>query len=345
MLTTAYIGFGNSVRRYHLPFIRRKNNVRVKWIYRLEEEMDPVLESKYPGILFTSDLNDILSDEEVNLVVVNTPNRFHISYAKQILNAGKNVLVEKPFAPGVEEGKEVFDLAKEKGLICYVNHNRRYDTDFLALKEAVESGVLGELVEVESHYDYYNPNQSGNGDMLFGLVIHSLDQMISLFGKPDRVVTDVRGLKNPYGGRDYIDLKLYYGDKLRVSVMSSMLVKIPNPRFLVHGTKGSFRKMSMGNLSRMMRGEEPLAPPFVLEKEDNWGVVEYADDYGNTVSYRIPSKVTDYGKLYDDLDACINEGAEKKVKDEEVLEVLRILELAKKEPDSRIGDHENYWKF
>ena len=345
MLNVAYIGFGNSVRRYHLPFIRNKDNVSVKWIYRLESEIDPELEKKYPDYKFTSDFDDIKNDPEVNLVVINTPNRFHVPYAKEFLNAGKNVLVEKPFAMTVEEGKEVFDLAKEKGLVCYVNHNRRYDTDFLALKEVVESGVLGDLVEVESHYDYFKPEQDGNGDFLYGLVIHSLDQVVSLFGKPDRIMTDVRGIVNPKGGRDYIDLKLFYGDKLRVSVSSSQLVKIPYPRFVAHGTKGSFVKYSMGNLSKMMVGEEPLAPPFVLEKEDNWATVEYVDDYGNTVRYKHPSRVTDYAHLYDDLDACINEGAEKKVKEEEVLEVLRILHEARKEADARIGDGVDYWQF
>ena len=345
MLNVAFIGFGNSVRRYHLPFIRNKKNVCVKWIYRLESEIDPALEGRYPDYRFTSSFDDIKNDPEVNLVVINTPDRFHVPFSKEFLNAGKNVLVEKPFAMTVEEGREVFDLAKEKGLVCYVNQNRRYDTDFLSLKEVVDSGVLGDLIEVESHYDYFKPEEDGNGDFLYGLVIHSLDQMIALFGKPDRIITDVRGIVNPQGGRDYIDLMLFYGEKLRVSVRSSEFVKIPYPRFVAHGTKGSFIKYSMGNLSKMMVGEEPLDPPSVTEKEDNWGTVEYVDDCGNTVCYRQPSRITDYGKLYDDVDASINEGAEKKVKDEEVLEVLRILQEARKEPDARIGDGVDYWKF
>ena len=345
MLNVAYIGFGNSVRRYHLPFIQRRENVHVQRVYRLESEINPELEAKYPGISFTSNMDEIKNDPEINLVVINTPNRFHVPYAKEFLNAGKNVLVEKPFAMTAEQGKEVFDLAKEKGLVCYVNQNRRYDTDFLALKEVVESGVLGDLVEVESHYDYFSPNGSGNGDTLYGLDIHTLDQMISLFGKPDRILTDVRGINNPKGGRDYVDLMLFYGERLRVSVRSSLYVKTAYPRFVAHGKKGSFVKMSMGNLSRMMVGEEPLKPPFVLEKEDNWGTVEYVDDYGNTVKYRHPSKVTDYGKLYEDLDRIIHEGAPKKIRDEEVLEVLRIMEEARKEPDSKIQDGADYWKF
>ncbi len=345
MLTVAYIGFGNSVRRYHLPFVRQKKNVKIKWIYRLESEIKPEIEAVYEGINFTSDLDDILNDEEVNLVVINTPNKFHVPYSKKFLNAGKNIMCEKPFAMTVKEGKSVFNLAKKKGLVAYVNQNRRYDTDFLVLKEVIDSGVLGELIEVESHYDYFNPKTPGTGDMLYGLAIHTLDQMIAMFGKPDRIWTDVRGINYPAGGRDYIDLKLFYGEKLRVSVRSSSYVKTAYPRFIVHGTKGSFTKMSMGNLSRMMVGQEPLQPPFALEKEDNWGTVSVVDDYGNTVTYKVPSIITDYGKVYDDLDACINEGAPKKIRDEEVLEVLRIMEEARKQPDAKIGDGPDYWQF
>lgn len=343
MLTVAYIGFGNSVRRYHLPFVLCKDNVKVKYIYRLASEVNPALEARYSGITFTSDLSDIEKDNEVNLVVINTPDRFHVSYSKQMLNAGKNILCEKPFAPTKAEAEEVFALADRKGLIAYVNQNRRYDTDFLALKDVVGSGVLGDLVEVESHYDYYRRSYNGNGDSLYGLCVHTLDQMIALFGRPEMILTDVRGIANPFGGRDYVDLMLFYQKNLRVSVRSSMSVKIKYPRFVAHGRNGSFVKNSMGNLSKMMVGEEPLQPPFKLEDATNWGTVVYEDDYGNDVTYKIPSRITDYGKVYDDIDACVNQGAAKKVKNEEVLEVLHIMEEAKKQPEALIGNHTDYW--
>lgn len=343
MLIVAYIGFGNSVRRYHLPFVLRKDNIKVKYIYRLVAEMNPALEALYPGIIFTSNISDIENDSEVNLVVINTPDRFHVGYSMQMLNSGKNILCEKPFAPTRAEAEKVFALADQKGLIAYVNQNRRYDTDFLALKDVVESGVLGDLVEVESHYDYFRNSYNGNGDSLYGLCVHTLDQMIALFGIPESILTDVRGIVNPYGGRDYVDLMLFYQNNLRISVRSSMSVKIKYPRFVAHGRKGSFVKNSMGNLSKMMVGEEPLQPPFKLEDDTNWGTVVYEDDYGNDVTYKIPSRITDYGKVYDDIDACVNQGAEKKVKNDEVLEVLRIMEEARKQPDALIGNHIDYW--
>ena len=132
MITVAYIGFGVSVREYHIPYVENREDIRVKYVYRRAEDIAQFAEYEpfYPEIIFTTDLDLVLGDPEVNLVVVNTPDRFHVPYAKQILNAGKHALVEKPFASTAKEAREVFDLAKEKGLICMPNQNRRFDADF-----------------------------------------------------------------------------------------------------------------------------------------------------------------------------------------------------------------------
>ena len=114
MLKVAYIGFGNSVCRYHLPYVeKRKDFIDVKYIYRLETEINEEKESWYPGIKFTSSINEIMDDPDVNLVVVNTPDRYHVEYTMQALDHGKHVLCEKPFAMTAKEAKDVFDYAKE----------------------------------------------------------------------------------------------------------------------------------------------------------------------------------------------------------------------------------------
>ena len=117
MITVAYIGFGVSVREYHIPYVEGREDIRVKYVFRREEDIPAFAEFEpfYPEITFTTDLDLVLKDPEVDLVVVNTPDRFHVPYAKQILNAGKHALVEKPFAPTAAEAREVFALAKEKG--------------------------------------------------------------------------------------------------------------------------------------------------------------------------------------------------------------------------------------
>ena len=145
MVTVAYVGFGVSVREYHLPYVENRKDMKVKYVFRREEDIAQFAEYEpfYPEITFTTDFDQVLQDEEVNLVVVNTPDRFHVPYAKQILNAGKHALIEKPFAPTAAEAREVFALAKEKGLVCMPNQNRRFDADFMAVKEVMASGKLG----------------------------------------------------------------------------------------------------------------------------------------------------------------------------------------------------------
>lgn len=97
MLVVAYIGFGNSVCRYHLPYVeRRKDTIKVKYIYRRMEDRvgDEERETWYPDINFTSDIDEVMNDEEVNLIVVNTPDQFHTYYTKMAIEHGKNCLCE-----------------------------------------------------------------------------------------------------------------------------------------------------------------------------------------------------------------------------------------------------------
>ncbi len=211
MLVVAYIGFGNSVCRYHLPYVeRRPDTIKVKYIYRREEDRkgDEERETWYPNITFTTDIDQVMNDEEVNLVVVNTPDAFHVSYTMMALEHGKNVLCEKPFAMTAKEAAEVFAFAKEKGLVAMSNQNRRYDADMRTVRKVIESGVLGELVEIESHYDYYRPSikdRKGFG-ILYGLAVHPIDQIIGQFGKPNKVVYDCRSIDNPGEADDYYDI-------------------------------------------------------------------------------------------------------------------------------------------
>ena len=107
MITVAYVGFGVSVREYHIPYVENRDDVRVKYVFRRAEDIPQFAEYEpfYPEIRFTTDFNEVLNDPDVDLVVVNTPDRFHVPYAKQILNAGKHALIEKPFAPTAAEAQ------------------------------------------------------------------------------------------------------------------------------------------------------------------------------------------------------------------------------------------------
>ena len=329
MLTIAYVGFGVSVREYHIPYVEKRNDCKVKYVFRREEDIAQFAEYEpfYPEITFTTDFNSVLDDPEVNLVVVSAPDKFHVPYAKQILNAGKHALIEKPFAPTASEAREVFALAKSKGLICMPNQNRRFDADFLALKEVIASGKIGKLVRLESHYDYFKTNGwYDHLGTLYNLGVHTTDQIISLLGMPDKVRYDVRSIHHPSVGDDYYDIELFYGNS-KASVNTSMCVLIDYPRFSLHGTNGSFTLPPVIHNS----GKKKVVGRHVIDTspapEDRWGTLVYMKD-GQKVTERVPVGCAHYERIYDSLIDAIENGAEKCVHDDEVVKVLEILEEA-----------------
>lgn len=339
MLTVAYIGFGVSAREYHIPYVENREDIKVKYVYRREQDIaqNAAYEAFYPEIIFTADLDQVLRDGEVNLVVVCSPDAFHVSYAKQILQAGKHALIEKPFAPTAKEAREVFELAKEKGLICMPNQNRRFDADVLAVKEVLAGGKLGDMVKFESHYDYFREN--GWYDYfgtLYNLAVHTIDQVISIFGMPDKTHFDVRSIHHPGKADDYYDLEFYYGNA-KATVNTSMCVMIDYPRFTVHGTKGSLTLPPVVHNS----GKKKVVGRHIINTapapEDRWGTLVYVDENGIKTEEKVPVGCAHYEKVYDNLVAAIEQGAEKCIKDEEVIRVLEVLEEATEAAKSHGG--------
>ncbi|WP_342566239.1 Gfo/Idh/MocA family oxidoreductase [Paenibacillus sp. FSL R7-0345] len=332
MLTIAYIGNGKSTNRYHLPFALNRDYINVKTIYARnphKAEWD-----KIPGVLYTDDINAVMNDAEIQLVVVCTHLDSHYEYAKLALDHGKHVLVEKPFMMSAEDAKAIFAYAREKKLIIQCYQNRRYDSDFLTTGQVIESGKLGELLEVELNYDYYRPETpnavkqfSPYSSYLFGHGVHTIDQVISYFGTPDRVHYDVRQLLGQGRMNDYFDLDFYYA-ALKVSVKSSFFRLKARPSFVAYGKKGVFVKHTID------RQEEHLKlfylpqghADFGLDTPDHYGTLTYLDDEGNYHEEKVVSVKGDYARVYDDIYEVIVNGREKVIKDEETVAVMEILE-------------------
>ncbi|MDZ7323845.1 oxidoreductase [Kosakonia sacchari] len=330
-LHCAFIGFGKSTTRYHLPYVlHRKDSWHVAHIFRRHpkpEEQHP----QYQHIHFTSDIDDIFNDPQVKLVIVCTHADSHFDYAKRALEAGKNVLVEKPFTPTMAEAVTLFELAKRKGLTVTPYQNRRFDSCFLTTKKAIESGKLGNIVEIESHFDYYRPvaetkpglPQDGS---FYGLGVHTMDQIISLFGRPDHAAYDIRSLRNKANPDDTFEAQLFYGD-LKAIVKTSHLVKIDYPKFIVHGTKGSFIKYGIDQQETSLKANiMPGDPGFAAD--DSKGILEYVNAAGETVREEVAPETGDYGRVYDALYETLSNGAPNYVKESEVLTNLELLERA-----------------
>lgn len=331
MLTIGFIGNGKGTNRYQLPYVLTRKNIKVKTIYARninKKEWDRV-----EGIIYTDDLNSLLNDPDIQLISICTRHDSHYEYAKMVLEHGKNCLVEKPFMKNSQEAKEIFALAKEKGLLVQCYQNRRYDSDFLTTQKVIESGKLGNLLELEMHFDYYRPEiplaskeYSCFDSYLYGHGCHTLDQVISYFGKPDKIHYDVRQLLGPGRMNDYFDLDLYYGI-LKVSIKSSYFRVKERPSFVVYGDKGCFIKANKDRQEEHLKlFYLPGSPGFGIDRIEDYGTLSYYDDEGNYHEEKVVSEVGDYGNVFDGLYGTIIEGKEPRIKDEQTLLQMEILE-------------------
>ncbi|MFT8878972.1 MAG: Gfo/Idh/MocA family oxidoreductase [Oenococcus sp.] len=337
MLTIAYIGNGKSANRYHLPFsLKLKDKIKVKTIYsRKPDSSWP----KIDGINYTNDIHDIYDDPEIQLVVISTPSNTHFSLAKDVLEHGKGALVEKPFTETSAQARELFSLAKEKGLFVQCYQNRRYDSDFLTTQKVIKSGLLGDLLEVEMSYDYFRPEVpesvkefSVYNSYLYGHACHTLDQVISFFGKPRDTHFEVRQLLGKRRMNDYFDLDLFYDGPLKVSVKSSYFRLKARPSFVVYGKKGVFVKQEKDRQEVDLKHfYMPDHADFGIDRPEDYGTLTYLDDAGKYHEEKVESEIGDYSRMYAAIYDAMMNGKEKPVKDEETVLQLEMLETAIKQ--------------
>lgn len=340
MLKIAYIGNGKSTNRYHLPFaLKLKDKIQVKTIY---SPSGKIRWKPIEGVHYTTELADILEDEEIQLVVVTTPLKWHYHYAKLILQHGKNALIEKPFTENSQDAKELFRLAKAKGLFLQCYQNRRFDSDFLTTQKVIESGKLGELLEVEMHYDYFRPEVplnvkkfSKEFSYLYGHGCHTVDQVLSYFGDPDDIHYDVRQLLGENRMNDYFDLDFYYG-KLKVSIKSSYFRLKPRPSFVVYGTKGVFVKITKDRQEEHLKlFYMPEHADFGIDLPEHYGTLTYLDDKNKYHEEKVISEVGDYSRVYQGVYDSIIEKKPKVIKDLETIHQMEILEAGIKSMDEK----------
>jgi len=329
-IKTAVLSYGMSGKLFHVPFLVTHPSFE---FYSVWERSKNLAQEKYPSVKTFRNLDDLLSDPEVELVIVNTPNYTHYTYAKQALLAGKHVVVEKPFVVTQEEGEELITIAKQKGLVLSVYQNRRYDSDFKVIRSVVEEGWLGKIVEAEFHFDRYKEDLSpkvhketpgpGTG-ALYDLGSHIIDQALQLFGWPQAVFGDIRIVREVSQVDDYFELLLYYPD-LRVRLHSSYLVREALPGYILHGTKGSFIKEKTNIQEEALeKGILPNTSNWGLEPDHQKGLLHTEKD-GQVVKEHISSPQGNYADYFTGIYNAIRNNSALAVTPEDGLAVVRII--------------------
>lgn len=334
------VGFGISARVFHAPFITTVPGFKLVSV--MERHQSLSVES-YPWVKLVRSFDELTNDPGIDLIVITTPNDTHFPYAGEALKKGKHVVLEKPFTITTDEARQLVELSHQVKVKLSVYQNRRYVADFLTIREILHKQLLGPVHECEAHYNRYRPepkphawreeNRPGSG-ILYDLGSHIIDQALYFFGLPKAMIADVRKQRPHAHIDDYFDLRLDYGH-LRVILKSGMLIREPGPRYMIHGTLGSFIKNGEDpQEARLRAGESPAQPHWGEEDPENYGLL-HTEINGKIIRERYPSFPGNFGGYYSNLYKTIREGAPLLERPEHGYNTIRMVELALQSSASR----------
>ncbi len=339
-ISTAILSYGVSGKVFHAPLLNVHKGFKIK---KIVQRHGNTAAGDYKGVEVVDSVENVFSDPGVELVVVTTINETHFEFSRRALESGKHVIVEKPFTNTVEEGKKLIDMAKKNKKVLSVFQNRRWDSDFLTVKKIMKEGWVGRLVEFESSFDRYKnfiqpdswKEATGPGSgLLYNLGPHLIDQAVVFFGKPEAVFADIRKVRNNSNVDDYFEIIMYYDD-VKVRLHSSYLVRSPNPRFVLHGTLGSFIKYGLDPQEEAMKkGAIPGSTGWGVEDERFRGILE-TELEGKYIKQKIKTEAGNYLKYYDGIYSSIREGKPEPVSPEDALINIKIIELANQSATDR----------
>ncbi|MDO3425246.1 Gfo/Idh/MocA family oxidoreductase [Chryseobacterium sp. APV1] len=329
--------FGMSGKVFHAPFLKEHPGFFISAIVERNKEES---KEKYPEAEIYCSVEEMLENADIELVVVNTPVQTHFEYAKMALEAGKNVVVEKPFTVNVAEAEELAKLAEEKKLFVSVYQNRRFDRDYLQVQKIINEGKLGNIKEVEIRFDRFrtepsgkahkeNPEAVGSGS-LHDLGSHLVDQAVQYFGFPEKLFADVFSMKGKEFANDYFEIILFYPNDLRVRLKSSVFTKEAHFAYAVHGEKGSFLQERTDNQ------ENELVAGAIPEYGEEWtkpltetdGMLNYLNENKETERILTSSEPGNYMNYYQQIYEFIVFGYALPSPAEEIIKNMKIIDAA-----------------
>jgi scyllo-inositol 2-dehydrogenase (NADP+) len=342
MIDVGLIGFGLAGRSFHAPVISAVPGLRLAAIL---QRSGSEAAAAYPEARIVRNLDELLAIPGIRLMVIATPNQTHAPFARQCLAAGRDVVVDKPFATSHEEAASLVEFAQKSGRLLTVYQNRRYDGDFQAIREVVAAGTLGRIVRFETNYDRFRPNlkphawreqQVPGAGILFDIAPHLIDHAMLLFGLPEAVTADIRIEREGGLSDDAFDVMFHYPNSLRAILSSNILAATQRPRFLIFGTNGALLKQTFDPQEMNLRaGQIPNDGPWGAEPESHGSLLTLALPDGTTTQRRLRSATGDYRDYYANIRDVLLGKAQPAVTLPHALDVMRALELARESSAQR----------
>ena len=337
MVRVGLIGFGLAGQAFHAPVIRGVPGMELACIL---ERHGSKAKERYPEVRVARTLDEMLSDNTIGLCVVATPNDSHFSYAKACLEAGRDVVVDKPFTPTFAEAEQLVRLAAERKRLITVYQDRRWDGDFLTIRKLIAGGALGKVTEYQSRFDRFRleskpgawrekPDHPAAG-VLWDLGPHLIDSALVLFGEPKTIWARAFCQRETAQIDDAFDVYMEY-PRIRALLHARIIAYAPGPHLVVHGTGGSYIKHWMDPQEEILRSDNcPDGPDWGAdwgaEPEDRWGTLSPVGGK----PHKVKTERGDYRGFYANVRDAIEKGATLDVTPQQALRTMRGLLLAHK---------------
>jgi len=328
-LKTGLVGYGSVAEKMHAPLIHTSPYLE---LYGVVERNHSKSKERYDHVRIFRSLEELLAVDEIDLIVIATPNECHYDQARQALESGKHVVVDKPITVNSADAIILDRLAKEKRLILSVFQNRRWDGDFLTIGKLIQENTLGRIVHFESHFDRFRPEPKDNwrekdvpgSGILYDLGSHLIDQALLLFGKPDWVYAEILKQRPHVEADDFFDISLKFGE-VKVRLSASIYVNAVLPKFMLLGDKGTYLKHGLDVQEQALKDQRlPIGVAWGVEPEENWGKI-YLE--GHSISY--PTINGDYRLFYENIALAVIEGKPLAVTADQAIACLQIIEACK----------------
>jgi scyllo-inositol 2-dehydrogenase (NADP+) len=337
MVRVGLIGFGLAGQAFHAPVIRGVPGMELACIL---ERHTSNSKARYPEVRVARTLDEMLSDKSLGLIVVGTPNDTHFSYTKACLEAGRHVVVDKPFTPTMAEAEQLVRLAAERKRLLTVYQDRRWDGAFLTVKKLIASGALGSVKEYEARFDRFRIDAKPNAwrelpdfpaaGVLWDLGPHLLDGAMVLFGEPQTISATAICQRASSTVDDAFDVVMQFAGT-RAYLKARIIAYAPAHHLLIHGTEGSFVKYFMDPQEEILRSDHypdghDWGANWGLEPEERWGTLSRV----NEAPRKVRTERGDYRGFYANVRDAIEKSAPLDVPPEQALRTMRALLLAHK---------------